>query len=248
MKTLVVDWINVVIGGMRSEFCSDLTSSLSDWGWLTVVDIGLGRTSVLCRSKERRTTTTFSMEVFDNELVPSSVPQIAPIIRVANEFQSRRPRVAFLSKGDVDQAFSAFKIVLDGDRDNIPALLGQVRVSDSTLHEPLPDIRSRLGGKWQLFQSLPLMNTMLVMLLKDYLGNHGSNLTEEELETHTISAWKEAKLYLLKQSTEHGKIFSKRLVQAGPDENLKDITLKILQNRVATLPITHSTSDDGSYP
>ncbi|GJU64605.1 bifunctional aspartokinase/homoserine dehydrogenase 1, chloroplastic-like protein [Tanacetum coccineum] len=31
-------------GGMRSEFCSDLTSSLSDWGWLTVVDIGLGGT------------------------------------------------------------------------------------------------------------------------------------------------------------------------------------------------------------
>ncbi|GKC54294.1 hypothetical protein Tco_1077039 [Tanacetum coccineum] len=28
--------------GMRSEFCSDLTSSLSDWGLLTVVDIGLG--------------------------------------------------------------------------------------------------------------------------------------------------------------------------------------------------------------
>ncbi|GJR22096.1 hypothetical protein Tco_0970623 [Tanacetum coccineum] len=43
MKTLVVDWINVVIGGMRSEFRSDLTSSLSDWGWLTLVDIGLGR-------------------------------------------------------------------------------------------------------------------------------------------------------------------------------------------------------------
>ncbi|GJW00265.1 heat shock 70 kDa protein cognate 1-like protein [Tanacetum coccineum] len=33
---------NTVFGGMRSEFCSDLTSSLSDWGWLTVVDIGLG--------------------------------------------------------------------------------------------------------------------------------------------------------------------------------------------------------------
>ncbi|GKC83775.1 hypothetical protein Tco_1139492, partial [Tanacetum coccineum] len=28
--------------GMRSKFCSDLTSSLSEWGWLTVVDIGLG--------------------------------------------------------------------------------------------------------------------------------------------------------------------------------------------------------------
>lgn len=31
-----------------------------------------------------------------------------------------------LAKGDVDQAFSAFKIVLDGDRDNVPALLGHV--------------------------------------------------------------------------------------------------------------------------
>ncbi|KAF5946607.1 hypothetical protein HYC85_016835 [Camellia sinensis] len=43
-----------------------------------------------------------------------------------------------LAKGDLEQAFAAFKIVLDGDRDNIPALLGQacvqfsrVRYSDS---------------------------------------------------------------------------------------------------------------------
>lgn len=33
-----------------------------------------------------------------------------------------------LAKGEVDQAFAAFKIVLDGDRDNIPALLGQACV------------------------------------------------------------------------------------------------------------------------
>lgn len=31
-----------------------------------------------------------------------------------------------LAKGEVEQAFAAFKIVLDGDRDNVPALLGQV--------------------------------------------------------------------------------------------------------------------------
>ena len=31
-----------------------------------------------------------------------------------------------LARGDVEQAFAAFKIVLDGDRDNVPALLGQV--------------------------------------------------------------------------------------------------------------------------
>lgn len=31
-----------------------------------------------------------------------------------------------LAKGEVEQASAAFKIVLDGDRDNVPALLGQV--------------------------------------------------------------------------------------------------------------------------
>ncbi|KAJ0601946.1 putative AMP-activated kinase, glycogen-binding protein [Helianthus annuus] len=86
-----------------------------------------------------------------------------------------------------------------------------------------------------------------ILILRE-LGNHGSNLTEEELQKHTISAWKETKLYLNKQTIEHGKRFSKRLVQAGPDENLKDVTLKILQNRVATVPVIHSFSDDGSYP
>lgn len=31
-----------------------------------------------------------------------------------------------LAKGELEQASAAFKIVLDGDRDNVPALLGQV--------------------------------------------------------------------------------------------------------------------------
>ncbi|KAI3756109.1 hypothetical protein L1987_55925 [Smallanthus sonchifolius] len=97
-------------------------------------------------------------------------------------------------------------------------------------------------------QFVGVLSALDFILILQELGNHGSNLTEEELQTHTISAWKEAKLYLKKQTIEHGKIFSKRLVQAGPDENLKDVTLKILQNRVATVPVTHSISDDGSYP
>lgn len=38
------------------------------------------------------------------------------------------------------------------------------------------------------------------------------------------------------------------IVQAGPDDNLKDVALKILQNGVATVPIIHSPAEDGSYP
>lgn len=37
-------------------------------------------------------------------------------------------------------------------------------------------------------------------------------------------------------------------MQAGPYDNLKDIAVKILQNRISTVPIIHSSSDDGSFP
>lgn len=47
------------------------------------------------------------------------------------------------------------------------------------------------------------------------LGRHGSNLTEEELETHTISAWKEAKSYLNNQINGQGAIVQRQLVQVS---------------------------------
>ncbi|CAI0467341.1 unnamed protein product, partial [Linum tenue] len=37
-------------------------------------------------------------------------------------------------------------------------------------------------------------------------------------------------------------------LQAGPYDNLKEVALKILQNDVCTVPIIHSSSDDGSFP
>ncbi|CAL5346997.1 unnamed protein product [Camellia sinensis] len=86
-----------------------------------------------------------------------------------------------------------------------------------------------------------------IMIIRE-LGSHGSNLTEEELETHTISAWKDAKSYLSRQIDGNGRLFPRQLVHAGPDENLKDVALKILQNNVATVPVIHSSSGDTSIP
>lgn len=37
-------------------------------------------------------------------------------------------------------------------------------------------------------------------------------------------------------------------LQAGPHECLKDVALKVLQNNVSTVPIIHSSSEDGSFP
>ncbi|QCD84831.1 callose synthase [Vigna unguiculata] len=50
------------------------------------------------RPSRSAATTTFSSEVFDNEVVPSSLASISPILRVANEIESERPRVAYLCR------------------------------------------------------------------------------------------------------------------------------------------------------
>lgn len=93
-----------------------------------------------------------------------------------------------------------------------------------------------------------VLSAMDFILILRELGNHGSNLTEEELETHTIAAWKEGKAYLNRQIDGHGKAISRPLVHAGPLDNLKDVTLKILQHDVASVPVIHSSSEDGSFP
>ncbi|KAI4338514.1 hypothetical protein MLD38_023563 [Melastoma candidum] len=86
-----------------------------------------------------------------------------------------------------------------------------------------------------------------IMILRE-LGIHSSSLTEEELETHSIAAWKGGKAYLNRQSDVQGRAVTRPLVYAGPYDNLEEVCLKILQNQVATVPILHSSSEDGSLP
>ncbi|KAK6159890.1 hypothetical protein DH2020_003271 [Rehmannia glutinosa] len=85
-------------------------------------------------------------------------------------------------------------------------------------------------------------------IVQHQLGNHGSNLTEEELETHTISAWKEGKAHLNGQIAGNIRSYSRHLIHAGPYDSLKDVAFKLLQYKVSTVPVIHSSSQDGSYP
>ncbi|MQL71542.1 hypothetical protein Taro_003852 [Colocasia esculenta] len=96
-------------------------------------------------------------------------------------------------------------------------------------------------------QFVGMLSALDFILILRELGNHASNLTEEELETHTISAWKEGNQQLRRQVHRHARPFGRNLVYAGPNDSLKDIALKILQNEVATVPIIHS-STEGSFP
>ncbi|GJR67138.1 protein CTR9 [Tanacetum coccineum] len=81
-----------------------------------------------------------------------------------------------LAKGDVDQAFSAFKIVLDGDRDNIPALLGQACVEFN---------RGKYSNSLEmykvfiLFRSEKLMEALVALELWILQSNEASGIREQ---------------------------------------------------------------------
>ncbi|GBG76312.1 hypothetical protein CBR_g22060 [Chara braunii] len=75
------------------------------------------------------------------------------------------------------------------------------------------------------------------------LGSNGASLSEEELETHTIAAWKEEKAL---QSSEIGA--RRPLIYAGPDDSLRTVADKLLQHGVATLPVLSISAEDGNIP
>ncbi|KAJ8471682.1 hypothetical protein OPV22_026025 [Ensete ventricosum] len=88
---------------------------------------------------------TFSMEVFDNEVVPSSLGSIAPILRVASEIEAERPRIAYLCRfyafekahrldpSSSGRGVRQFKTSLLQrlERDNTPSLAKRVKKSDA---------------------------------------------------------------------------------------------------------------------
>ncbi|OIW17498.1 hypothetical protein TanjilG_22610 [Lupinus angustifolius] len=97
-------------------------------------------------------------------------------------------------------------------------------------------------------QFVGMLSAMDFILILKELGNHGSNLTEEQLETHTIAAWKEGKFQQHRALESNEGSHPWRFVNAGPHECLKVVALKALQNKVSTVPIIHSASEDASFP
>ncbi|XP_057866435.1 sucrose nonfermenting 4-like protein isoform X1 [Cryptomeria japonica] len=84
-----------------------------------------------------------------------------------------------------------------------------------------------------------------ITILKE-IGNYGAMLSEEELETHTIAAWKDRKVFINRQMDSSTLPYWRPLVYVSPHDSLKDVAQKILQNEVATVPVIYSSSEDGS--
>lgn len=104
-------------------------------------------------------------------------------------------------------------------------------------------IRDDLNGQ---FSGMLSASDFILILME--LHNNGSMLTDEELETHTVFAWKEGKYQLNREpdgSVE--QLPGRPLIQADPHESLKDVALKIVHNKISTVPIIHKL-EDGSMP
>ncbi|XP_043706337.1 sucrose nonfermenting 4-like protein [Telopea speciosissima] len=86
-----------------------------------------------------------------------------------------------------------------------------------------------------------LTSSDFILILKE-LHNNVPMLANEELEMHPILAWKEGKFQLHRKSD--GAIqppFRRPLIQVSPQVSLKDVAWKILQNKISTVPIIHSS-------
>ncbi|KAK5786441.1 Sucrose nonfermenting 4-like protein [Gossypium arboreum] len=163
-----------------------------------------------------------------------------PTISDADLEVSRQRAATFLSR------HTAYELLPDSSK--VIALDVNIAVKQAfhILHEQgIP-----MAPLWDSFkgQFVGVLSALDFILILRELGNHGSNLTEEELETHTISAWKEGKVHLSRQIDGNARSYPRCLVHAGPYDSLKDVVLKILRSKVAMVPIIHSASQDGSFP
>ncbi|KAH1237314.1 Callose synthase 5 [Glycine max] len=85
------------MGAGRSWF-QNPNIGLTKWRWRGRRMSNPDQTVLNRRPSRSAATTTFSLEVFDNDVVPSSLASISPILRVANEIETERPRVAYLCR------------------------------------------------------------------------------------------------------------------------------------------------------
>ncbi|CAI9754175.1 unnamed protein product [Fraxinus pennsylvanica] len=97
----------------------------------------------------------------------------------------------------------------------------------------------------QIAGMLTASDFMLILL---ELHRNRAMFTNEDLDMHTISAWKHRKFHHPRDMIRSSVPLQQRsLIQAGPDESLGGLASRILHNKISAVPIVHSAKD-GSCP
>ncbi|KAL8241377.1 hypothetical protein R6Q59_014732 [Mikania micrantha] len=152
--------------------------------------------------------------VMDSEVVPLSLVEIAPILRVANEVESSNLRVAYLCRfyafeksHKLDPTSSEFKtsLIQRLERENDPSLISRVKKSDAL---EMQSFYQHYYSKYiQAMQSAPdkadhaqltkayQSASVLFEVLKAVNLAHSTNVEEKILEAH-VKVSQEAKIYL----------------------------------------------------
>ncbi|GAB2299883.1 hypothetical protein Dimus_033932 [Dionaea muscipula] len=85
-------------------------------------------------------------------------------------------------------------------------MLAASRIQNFGLEERTANFSPMRGPVVADFNYQPQRN-VLMESSGHLLANHGSNLTEEELETHTILAWKDGKSHIIRQIDSDGGLY-----------------------------------------
>lgn len=82
-----------------------------------------------------------------------------------------------------------------------------------------------------------------ILILRELQNNVGM-LANEELEMHSVSAWKEGKFQLYRRSNGPVGLNLRPLIHVSDEECLSDVALKIVQNEISAVPIFRSFLPD----
>lgn len=89
----------------------------------------------------------------------------------------------------------------------------------------------------QQFVGMLTASDFIAILMQ--IGSHRAILSKEELETHTIAAWKAEKIRL-SDSIQRRHSFH----YVGPDDSLKEVVQRLLHHQVTTVPVLHFPAQD----
>ncbi|KAL2462274.1 Sucrose nonfermenting 4-like protein [Abeliophyllum distichum] len=161
-----------------------------------------------------------------------------------------------LSDGEMDVSRNLLLMHLSSSRayDLLPysgkVIVFDVEVSVEQAFRDMSDQGLAVVPLWneqhgQIAGMLTASDFMLILL---ELHKNRAMFTNEELEIHTISAWKHRKFHHPRDMTGTLIPLKRRsLIQAGPDESLGGLASRILHNKISAVPIIHSAKD-GSCP
>ncbi|MCO5608708.1 hypothetical protein L7F22_062922 [Adiantum nelumboides] len=93
----------------------------------------------------------------------------------------------------------------------------------------------------QQFVGMLTASDFIAILMQ--IGSHRAILSEEELETHTIAAWKAEKIRLTDAIQRRHPLH-----YVGPDDSLKEVVRTLLHHQVTTVPVLHFPGQEQALP